>query len=41
MSRVPSDSHLKTSDLFKKRLNELIADLDCSIYEFAPKAHVA
>ncbi|RXZ61620.1 hypothetical protein ESZ91_04280 [Candidatus Borkfalkia ceftriaxoniphila] len=41
MSRVPSDSHLKTSDLFKKRLNELIADLDCSIYEFAPKAHVS
>ena len=41
MSRVPSDSHLKSSDLFKKRLNEIIADSDCSIYEFAKNAEVS
>lgn len=41
MSRVPSDPHFKTSNIFKKRLNALIADLDCSIYEFAQKANIS
>lgn len=41
MSRVPSDSLFKSSELFKRRLNEAIADSDCSIYEFAKKAEVS
>ncbi len=41
MSRVPSDSQMKSSELFKKRLNSLIAEQDCSIYEFADRAKVS
>ena len=41
MPRVTSDSQMKSSELFKKRFNSLVAELDCSIYEFAEKAKVS
>ncbi len=41
MSRVPSSSQMKSSDEFKKRFNAIIAEQDCSIYEFAEKAGVS
>lgn len=40
MPRVTSDSQMKSSELFRKRINELIANQDCSIYEFAERANV-
>ena len=41
MAKVTSDSHMRSSETFRIRLNSLIADLDCSIYEFADKANVS
>ena len=41
MAKVTSDSHMRSSETFRIRLNSLIADLDCSIYEFAAQAKVS
>ena len=41
MSRVASDSQYRVSELFRIRLNSLIEDNDCTIYEFAKGAKVS
>ena len=41
MSRVISDSQMRCSEMFRKRLNAQIAGQDCSIYEFAERANVS
>lgn len=41
MSRVISDTQMRVSEIFRIRLNALIADCDCSIYEFAEKANIS
>ena len=41
MSRVISDTQMRVSEIFRIRLNALIADFDCSIYEFAERAKIS
>lgn len=41
MARVPSDSKLKSSVVFKNRFIALVAEQDCTIYEFAKNAGVS
>ena len=41
MSKIPADTEKKISDSFRKRLNELISEQECSKTEFANLVQVS